>query len=147
VHPLTKDHWCMTCSIPDLDLNANFNLSQSCGKCRSNWPNYQLHYSPRRIHWPKIIDVWHVVSQIWDLNANVNLSVTNGRTDGRTGETLYPLPNFVGRGYKKWKTDVFLMFNMCVVHLWFIYMYKCNINVWSLFKAMVQCKLTVKLIC
>jgi hypothetical protein len=59
VHPLTKDHWCMTCSIPDLDLNANFNLSKSCRKCRSNWPNYQLrlHYSPRRIHWPKIIDL------------------------------------------------------------------------------------------
>ena len=124
-----------------------FNLSQSCEKCRSNWPNYQLHYSPRLIHWPKIIDVWHVVSQIWDLNANFNLSVMNGRTDWRTGETLYPLHNSVGRGYKKWKTDVFLMFNMCAVHLWFIYMYKCNINLWSLFKAIVQCKLTVKLIC
>jgi len=39
------------CFIP------KFNQSQSCRKCRSNWPNYQLmlQYSSRRFHWKYIM--------------------------------------------------------------------------------------------
>ena len=61
-------------------------MSQSCEKCRPNY-HLQLYTSPRCIHWPKIIDVWHVVSQIWTLMQTLTW-VSHAENVGQTDQTI-----------------------------------------------------------